>query len=109
MSKRVRVSAMPEVAINETDFAVLSSIARRIGDGGSVASVGQAALAAEIGCCRGTVQNSLRTLKRKGLITVHERVMENGGQLENAYGPTHHGWDVLQAVAEDRARAAASA
>lgn len=94
MAKRIEFQDMPGVRVNETELSVLRYLGGHA-QGSTVASLQE--IASTVGKSEGTVRLSLRKLDKKGLVSVRERFLRNGGQLENEYELTQSGTRVLHA------------
>lgn len=96
MTKRVKVSAVAGVRLNERELAILKRIAD--GDGTHVLSIN--GLARDFLCSEGTIRNSIHSLEGKELVSVRARYLRNGGQLENEYELTSEGERVVKVDSE---------
>ena len=94
MTKRVRAAEGVGFRLNETELHVMFVVAS--GDGPLKLSI--SVLSTYVGKTPGAVRNSLRSLRRKGILDATPRFLENGGQLENEYTLTGDGKSLLEAM-----------
>ena len=93
MTKRVKLDPSASVRINELELAIRRLVSARTG---GVAVLGLSEFASELGRSNAATRNSLRSLDKKGLLSVRARFLKNGGQLENEYELTESGRHILK-------------
>lgn len=104
MTRKVEFRLAINVAINETDLALLRLLGERCAkDPGPVVLTARM-VAGELALSRATIHRSCRTLVEKGLLVTQGSWRDDGGRGANSYEVTRLGFEVLGSTGTMRPR-----
>lgn len=98
MTKRIREAEALGVRVNETDLTLLREIAKRSGRSRRPVAITVRDLCSIANRCEVSVRLSVKNLDERRLIDVYHRHLSNGGQIENKYGLTDFGYEIIKAT-----------
>lgn len=95
MTRRVEFRLAINVAINETDLALLRLLGERCSSVPGPVFLTVRVIAGELAFSRATIHRSCRALVDKGLVVTQGSWRDDGGRGANSYEVTRLGFEVL--------------